>query len=189
MAFRRMLATLVVVKLAAWLVKFAAWLKVEQATSWRRVASDGRPLGASRPPLRKHFNVHGWTERDHMKIDTNRANTNPIKGMMSKSGEIRPPDFGKLKDDPNPPHGERGSFRKVTVTLPPQMYNLLVKESARRKMAHERNHLLSELIREALRLQQLDDRSDSEWSPPHSSIHRSEGQKTKDGATRGKRIS
>jgi hypothetical protein len=48
------------------------------------------------------------------------------------------------------PHGERGDFRKVTITLPPEAYEQLVKESARRKIAREPNHLLSALIREAL---------------------------------------
>jgi transcriptional regulator of met regulon len=48
------------------------------------------------------------------------------------------------------PRGERGDFRKVTITLPPEVYEQLVNESARRKIAHEPNHLLSAVIREAL---------------------------------------
>jgi len=52
--------------------------------------------------------------------------------------------------DPNPPHGEKGDFRKMTITLPPEAYELLVKESARRKIANEPNHLLSSIIREAV---------------------------------------
>jgi transcriptional regulator of met regulon len=48
------------------------------------------------------------------------------------------------------PRGERGEFRKVTITLPPEVYEQLVNESARRKIAKAPNHLLSELIREAL---------------------------------------
>jgi hypothetical protein len=35
-------------------------------------------------------------------------------------------------------------------TLPPEAYELLVKESARRKIANEPNHLLSAIIREAV---------------------------------------
>jgi hypothetical protein len=46
--------------------------------------------------------------------------------------------------------GERGDFRKVTITLPPDVYEQLVKESARRKITKEPNHLLSSVIREAL---------------------------------------
>jgi transcriptional regulator of met regulon len=52
--------------------------------------------------------------------------------------------------DPNPPYGEKGAFRKVTVTLPPEIYERLVHESARRKIAGEPNQLLSSLLREAV---------------------------------------
>lgn len=48
------------------------------------------------------------------------------------------------------PHGERGEFRKVTVTLPPNVYALLVKESGRRKIAREDNHMLAAIVREAV---------------------------------------
>jgi len=50
----------------------------------------------------------------------------------------------------SPPHGEKGDFRKITVTLPPGAYNRLIQESARRKMAKEPNQLLSALLREAV---------------------------------------
>ena len=50
----------------------------------------------------------------------------------------------------NPPHGEKGDFRKITVTLPPGAYNQLIRESARRKIAKEPNQLLSALLREAV---------------------------------------
>ncbi len=56
----------------------------------------------------------------------------------------------KQKVDPDPPHGEKGNFRKITVTLPPAAFEKLVNESARRKIAGERNHLLSALVREAV---------------------------------------
>jgi transcriptional regulator of met regulon len=52
--------------------------------------------------------------------------------------------------DPNPPYGQRGAFRKITVTLPQGIYERLVKESARRKIAAEPNQLLSALLREAV---------------------------------------
>ena len=44
--------------------------------------------------------------------------------------------------------GDRGDFRKVTVTLPPGVYDALVQESARRKSAGDPNHLLSAIARE-----------------------------------------
>jgi hypothetical protein len=52
--------------------------------------------------------------------------------------------------DPNPPYGQRGAFRKITITLPQGLYERLVKESARRKIAAEPNQLLSALLREAV---------------------------------------
>ena len=52
--------------------------------------------------------------------------------------------------DPNPPYGEKGAFRKLTITVPPKIYEQLVKESARRKIAGEPNQLVSALLREAL---------------------------------------
>ena len=56
----------------------------------------------------------------------------------------------KYQDDPNPPYGQKGAFRKLTLTVPPQTYERLLLESIRRKMNYEPNHLLSALIREAL---------------------------------------
>ncbi len=52
--------------------------------------------------------------------------------------------------DSNPPYGEKGSFRKLTVTVPQEVYERLVQESARRKIAGEPNQLLSALLREAV---------------------------------------
>lgn len=50
----------------------------------------------------------------------------------------------------NPPHGEKGEFRKITVTIPPVAYEQLIHESARRKIAGEPNQMLSSLLREAV---------------------------------------
>jgi transcriptional regulator of met regulon len=52
--------------------------------------------------------------------------------------------------NPNPPYGDKGQFRKLTVTVPPEVYERLIQESARRKIAGESNQLLSALLREAL---------------------------------------
>jgi hypothetical protein len=54
------------------------------------------------------------------------------------------------RTEANPPYGEKGEFRKITVTVPPDIYERLVRESARRKIAGEPNQLLSALMREAL---------------------------------------
>jgi hypothetical protein len=45
---------------------------------------------------------------------------------------------------------DKKSFRKVTVTLPQGVYEQLIHESARRKIAGEPNQLLSALLREAI---------------------------------------
>ena len=54
------------------------------------------------------------------------------------------------EESSNPPHGEKGSFRPISVTLPPGMYSRLIQESARRKMAGEANQLISAMVREAV---------------------------------------
>jgi hypothetical protein len=53
-------------------------------------------------------------------------------------------------ENPNPPYGQRSSFRKVTLTVPKDFYEKLIKESARRKICREPNQLLSSMLREAL---------------------------------------
>jgi len=45
---------------------------------------------------------------------------------------------------------KKSGFRKVTIAVPPGMYERLIKESARRKIAGEDNHLFSEMLREAV---------------------------------------
>ncbi len=67
--------------------------------------------------------------------------------MLSDRSPHGDPEF---KWDPNPPYGERGSYRKLTVTLPPDIYERLIQESARRKIAGRPNQMLSALLREAL---------------------------------------
>ena len=49
----------------------------------------------------------------------------------------------------NLPYGEKGDFRRITVTLPPEVYERLIRESTRRKIAQEPNQQLSSLLREA----------------------------------------
>jgi hypothetical protein len=55
-----------------------------------------------------------------------------------------------MRLEANPPRGEKGDFRKVSITIPPEAYEKLVRESARRKIAGEPNQLLSALVREAV---------------------------------------
>lgn len=53
------------------------------------------------------------------------------------------------KLEANPSHGEKGDFVKVTITMPPAVYELIAREAARRKMAKERDPNISAIIREA----------------------------------------
>jgi hypothetical protein len=55
-----------------------------------------------------------------------------------------------MSTEANPPHGEKGDFIKVTVTLPPEVYKLIMEEAVRRKIHKERNPQLSAVIREAV---------------------------------------
>jgi hypothetical protein len=52
--------------------------------------------------------------------------------------------------DVNPPHGEKGGFIKVTVTLSPDTYQLAMGEVTRRKLAKAGDAQISAVIREAL---------------------------------------
>ncbi len=52
--------------------------------------------------------------------------------------------------DPSSSNGDKKAFRKVTVTLPQDIYERLIQESARRKIAGAPNQMLSALFREAL---------------------------------------
>ena len=51
---------------------------------------------------------------------------------------------------PDPASGEKSAFRRITVALPQAIYERLVRESARRKIAGEPNQMLSALLREAV---------------------------------------
>ena len=77
-----------------------------------------------------------------MRISGNRS-SEILKSEIGKEG-------GEVFVEANPPHGERGDFRKITVTLPPEVYVKLVHESSRRKIAGEKDHLLSAIVREAV---------------------------------------
>jgi transcriptional regulator of met regulon len=50
----------------------------------------------------------------------------------------------------NPSNGDKANFRKITITLPQDIYERLIQESARRKIAGVPNQMLSALLREAL---------------------------------------
>jgi hypothetical protein len=53
-------------------------------------------------------------------------------------------------DAANPPLRGKADFRKITVSLPHEAYESLIRESTRRKIAQEPNRQLSSLLREAV---------------------------------------
>lgn len=59
---------------------------------------------------------------------------------------------GTTTDDliANPQHGDKGDFVKVTITLPPSVYQRVMEEATRRKVNKEPNPAISAIIREAL---------------------------------------
>ena len=56
----------------------------------------------------------------------------------------------EVEADPGTSAAERTPFRKVTVTVPQDLYERLIQESARRRIAGAPNQMLSALFREAL---------------------------------------
>lgn len=58
----------------------------------------------------------------------------------------------KRKSPPpvNAPHGEKGDYVKVSVTLTPELFAAVNAERGRRKVAKERDSQVSAIIREAL---------------------------------------
>ena len=50
----------------------------------------------------------------------------------------------------NPPHGKKGNFEKITVTLPSPIRQLLLDETQRRKVERDPNWSISVIVREAL---------------------------------------
>jgi hypothetical protein len=74
-----------------------------------------------------------------------------------------------MQEEANPPRGEKGDFRKLSVTMPPGAYERLVRESARRKIQGEPNQLLSALIREAV-IEYLERLENEENRGHHSAV-------------------
>ena len=52
--------------------------------------------------------------------------------------------------DPNPPKGEKGEFFKMTITMSPDIFELVNAEALRRKVSRAGNATTSAIIREAL---------------------------------------
>jgi hypothetical protein len=91
-----------------------------------------------------------------------------VTPRFDPAAEGRPPAMKRPATlEPSPSSEERGGFRRVTITMPPEIYARLVRESARRKIAGEPNQLLSTLLREAVTkyLERLDESADPSAGP------------------------
>ena len=60
------------------------------------------------------------------------------------------PEYDYGSQDLHPPHGTKGEFRKLTVTLSPVLFAQVLHESTRRKVAGTKPANTSAVIREAL---------------------------------------
>ncbi|MDQ3257988.1 MAG: hypothetical protein M3R15_29575 [Acidobacteriota bacterium] len=69
--------------------------------------------------------------------------------ISEKRKDVNPTILNTEKLEANPSHGAKGDFVKVTITMPPAVYELIAKEAARRKMAKERDPNISAIVREA----------------------------------------
>ena len=81
---------------------------------------------------------------------TSKTRLTHLAARLAEAAPARPPSALSTSLEANPPHGLRSAFVKVTVTLPPEVYGLIAQEAMRRKMAKERDPLLSAIIREAI---------------------------------------
>lgn len=54
------------------------------------------------------------------------------------------------KREANPPHGKKGDFLKMPITIPPEVFRKLSKEVSQRRIDKKVNATKSAVIREAL---------------------------------------
>lgn len=72
-------------------------------------------------------------------------------GLSDKGGYVSEDKNTKdISDKLHPPHGARGDFVKLSITLPPELYQTALAESGRRKVARRKDRSLSDIIRDAL---------------------------------------
>ena len=93
-------------------------------------------------------NREGMKQQSRSNRETRNAKVRESEKKTADFGNTSNPESSGVEI--NPPHGERGFFRKITVTLPQAIFEKLVHESSRRKIAGEKDHLLSAVVREAI---------------------------------------
>jgi hypothetical protein len=71
--------------------------------------------------------------------------------LSQRLSESQPSENRKSEEwEVHPPYGEKGDFRKLSVTLPKVLFAHVVEEATRRKVAGLENANTSAVIREAL---------------------------------------
>ena len=81
---------------------------------------------------------------------TGKARLTALAGKLRVNQKTTPVETKPGELVANRPHGEKGNYIKITVTLPSEVYKLIADEAARRKMTKEPNPQLSAVIREAV---------------------------------------
>jgi len=88
-----------------------------------------------------------------------RARLTGLNKRISETQKSGNPKSGRTEIEANPEHGSKGDFVKVTVTLPPRVYEILTDEVKRRKVEGPKRrragekaepHGISAVIREAV---------------------------------------
>ena len=72
-----------------------------------------------------------------------------VKTMERKKVTPAKKEVSAKKLTANPPHGEKGGFVRMTVTMPPEVYELLNQEVTRRKITKSPDPTVSAILREA----------------------------------------
>jgi hypothetical protein len=75
---------------------------------------------------------------------------NDLAGRLSEKRKSERRVGGATVEVLHPPHGQKGGFIKVTATLAPETYGLIMQEVMGRRMRKEKNANLSAVIREAI---------------------------------------
>ena len=73
-----------------------------------------------------------------------------LASLAVKMDKVVTPVATPGKPAPKAQHGEKGDYLKLTVTLPPQVYELIMAEVTRRKVAKEPEPAISAIIRDAV---------------------------------------
>ena len=80
--------------------------------------------------------------------DETQKEQDQLSGKKTKARAKRKPK-AKAAIEANPPHGEKGDFVRMTITMPPDVYELLNMEVMKRKVAKQSDPTISAILREA----------------------------------------